>query len=265
MDPRNDEPFDRGPWRKLLGADTGAPTKDMDRRVLAEARRALTPRINKWWLPASLAASLLLAVLIVQWQLADSGAPAHVTESDVPATQAGGDVHFELAAPPADSDLPPPPMEAPPGAAADAAAPMIEMPVLESRSAAREKAPTAVTAAPAAVAPESERRDQALMRERSSTDAFSAGAAKESSAAPAPPGAIAAPPSAQAEESSGALGNLSVTGARKAEARSPEAWYAEIEALRAAGHVDEADAELARFKAAHPGWIEQHRQQNQRQ
>ena len=73
MDPRNDEPFDRTPWRRLLGADSGAPTQDMDRRILAEAGRALTPRVARWWLPASLAASLLLAVLIVQWQLADSG------------------------------------------------------------------------------------------------------------------------------------------------------------------------------------------------
>ncbi len=83
MDPRNDEPFDRTPWRRLLGADSGAPTPDMDRRIFAEARRALTPRVAGWWLPASLAASVLLAVLIVQWQLADSGAPAHVSESDV--------------------------------------------------------------------------------------------------------------------------------------------------------------------------------------
>jgi K(+)-stimulated pyrophosphate-energized sodium pump len=52
----------------------------VDRRILAEARRVLTPRIARWWLPASLAASLLLAILIVQWQLADSSPPTHVTE-----------------------------------------------------------------------------------------------------------------------------------------------------------------------------------------
>lgn len=260
MDPKNDEPFDRGPWRRLLGADTGAPTQDMDRRILAEARRALTPRINKWWLPASLAASLLLAVLIVQWQLADSGAPAHVTESDVPAAPARGGDNY-LSAPPAEADLSSPVLQDSAGAGADAAAPMIEMPAFEAPPAPAAAASAAT--APAAVEPESERRDQALMRERFSSDELKADAAKESSVAPAPPAAIAPPPAAQAEESSGALGNLSVTGARKAEARSPEAWYAEIEALRAAGHVEEAEAELLRFKAAHPDWIEQHRQQNQ--
>lgn len=40
--------------------------------------------------------------------------------------------------------------------------------------------------------------------------------------------------------------------------RPPEEWYAEIRKLRAAGHVSEADEELARFKAAYPGWLEQH-------
>lgn len=40
--------------------------------------------------------------------------------------------------------------------------------------------------------------------------------------------------------------------------RPPEEWYAEISKLRAAGHVREADEELARFKAAYPGWLEQH-------
>ena len=39
---------------------------------------------------------------------------------------------------------------------------------------------------------------------------------------------------------------------------TPEAWYAEIEALRKAGRNAEADAELARFEAAYPDWIKQH-------
>ncbi len=38
--------------------------------------------------------------------------------------------------------------------------------------------------------------------------------------------------------------------------RDPEAWLAEIAALRAAGRDDEADAELVRFEQAWPGWLE---------
>jgi hypothetical protein len=39
---------------------------------------------------------------------------------------------------------------------------------------------------------------------------------------------------------------------------TPEAWYAAIEALRKSGRNAEADAELARFEAAYPGWIKKH-------
>jgi hypothetical protein len=41
-------------------------------------------------------------------------------------------------------------------------------------------------------------------------------------------------------------------------ARTPEAWYAQIEKLRAAGRVEEADRELEQLKKAYPGWLEQY-------
>jgi hypothetical protein len=198
MDPRNDEPFDRRPWRRLLGADSGAPTQDVDRRILAEARRALMPRVARWWLPASLAASLLLAVLIVQWQLADSGAPAHVTESDV--LLAPAPIAADEAAPAAAMELPAQRQEEPAKPAANVAPPLIDVPILESQR------------APVAEAPA----------------AFGKLRAKES----------------------------------YEESRTPEEWYADIEALRAAGRIKEADAELARFKSKYPGWLERHQQQN---
>lgn len=227
MDPRNDEPFDRTPWRRLLGADSGAPTQDMDRRILAEAGRALTPRVARWWLPASLAASLLLAVLIVQWQLADSGAPAHVTESDVLLTPAP--IVAEEAAPAAAMDLPAQRREEPAEPAVNVAPPLIDVPILESRRAPVAEAPAAP---PAARSPASEPQEPALARERAQ------------------------------KESARALGNFHERSEPAAEARSPEEWYAEIEALRAAGHIEEADAELARLEAVYPGWLEHHRQQN---
>jgi len=46
------------------------------------------------------------------------------------------------------------------------------------------------------------------------------------------------------------------------ESRTPEKWYADIEALRTSGRIKEADAELARFKSEYPGWLERHQQQN---
>jgi hypothetical protein len=47
------------------------------------------------------------------------------------------------------------------------------------------------------------------------------------------------------------------TGAAAAPPRSPEAWYAEILELRAAGRIEEAERELERLREAWPGWLEQ--------
>jgi hypothetical protein len=58
-----------------------------------------------------------------------------------------------------------------------------------------------------------------------------------------------------AERASGITGTMAEQPAAKA--RTPEAWYADIEALRKAGRIEEADAELARFEAAYPQWLKQ--------
>ena len=208
MDPRNDEPFDREAWRQLLAADANAPPKDTDRVILAEARRALTPRISRWWLPASLAASLLLAVLLVQWQLQESGAPALVTESDVLSAPAASATNREAV-----------PREAP--AEVPAATP-IPAPLVEEE---RGLSPPHVDAAPAV---------------------------GEQAADEAPP--------AQAE-STRELGKLQASKQSAAARRNPEEWYAEIETLRAAGRIEEAETELARLEAAWPGWLASHRQE----
>jgi outer membrane protein assembly factor BamD (BamD/ComL family) len=43
--------------------------------------------------------------------------------------------------------------------------------------------------------------------------------------------------------------------------RTPEEWYAQIEALRAAGRIEQAKAELEKLEAAYPGWLEKHLRQ----
>jgi hypothetical protein len=70
----------------------------------------------------------------------------------------------------------------------------------------------------------------------------------------AAPRADAAPMAA--ERAGGITSTIKAQPAAKA--RAPEAWYADIEALRKAGRIEEADAELARFEAAYPEWLEQH-------
>src|SRR6185295_2424584 len=110
--------------------------------------------------------------------------------------------------------------------------------------------------------------------------------AHEAPAAAAPPPAERADAVAPARESrteraapvlqaapTQALGNVAAPGSRevskeasgkeRAESdaatagRTPEEWYAEIEALRAAGRDVEADAELAKLEEAYPGWLAQ--------
>ena len=65
MERREDEtPFPREPWQKLLADAADGPPETTDARIRAAARRDLAPRGLRWWLPASLAASFVLAVMI---------------------------------------------------------------------------------------------------------------------------------------------------------------------------------------------------------
>lgn len=219
MSPTNEEPFDRESWRRLLAADTSAPSQETDRRILTEARRAHRPRVTSWYLPASLAASLLLAVFIVRWQLEDGSAPGPMTESDVISPPAPSVIESDRAVPAASveslhRDMPAEaPADAAPPAAAPAPAPSLQVPVRErEQPAAMESRVDAAAAVPAQAEPS---------RELAKSQAF-----KESGAT----------------------------------LQDPDEWFAEIEALRAAGRIEEADIELARLEAAWPGWLASHRE-----
>jgi hypothetical protein len=240
MATEDDKPIAREPWQRLLRERYDAPPEVTDARIRAAARRALAPRPSRWWLPASLAASVLLAVMLVQWQYGDDRAPAYVTESEVAA-----------------------PMSAAP-AATDADAAAADQPaadVAESAERAREarQAPTKdAPVAPPTVPPplmglpEYDSLPAASVKREMPTTAITASepAAK---AATAPP--------ARVEESRN-FDKLHGLEQSAAAPRDPEEWYAKIEALRAAGHIEEADAELARLEAAWPGWIAKNHPQN---
>ncbi|MBM4218958.1 MAG: hypothetical protein FJ171_04845 [Gammaproteobacteria bacterium] len=88
MEGRDDEaPFPREPWQRLLGESGNRPPETTDARIRAAARRALTPRSRRWWLPASLAASVVLAVLIVRSEFDTVRRPV-MTESAIPGDSA---------------------------------------------------------------------------------------------------------------------------------------------------------------------------------
>lgn len=242
MEPDQDQPIAREPWQRLLRERYDAPPEVTDARIRAAARRALTPRPSRWWLPASLAASVLLAVMLVQWQYGDDRAPAYVTESDVAAPMSAAPAAADAAAADAASD------EAAaesaggarelrqvPAAKPDVAAPSVPPPLLDLPAYSAPPEPAGERAAP--------------------TTAITASEPAES-AAPATP---ATPAGVAESRTFGKLGALK----ESAEApRDPEEWYEEIEALRAAGRIDDAEAELARLEAAWPGWLEKNHPQS---
>lgn len=233
METDNDKPIAREPWQRLLRERYDAPSEVTDARIRAAARRALAPRAARWWLPASLAASFLLAVMLVQWQYGDDRGPAYVTESDVVGPK------FEAT----------PTTEAP---AADAAA--SDGRAQDAREVPAEKSDVAPQSVPPALVEPPEYNaspEPALDRESPST-AITA-------TAPLQDAVQAAPARAVAPSGLGMLGGLRESAATP---RDPEEWYAAIEALRAEGRIDDANAELVHLEAAWPGWLEKNHPQN---
>lgn len=213
---------DRDAWRRVLQRGAGAPPRTTDERIRAQARRALAPHTGRWWLPASLAASLLLAVLVVQWQYEDIRSPALVTESDIaPAADrasAAGPATEQATAPAAAEE-------------AYVPAPAMELPALPAAP------PAAGKAAPAAM-------PARQAEERAGSAEFAAPSLRAESP---PVTGVTQSASVHAREISAD------------DAETPEAWYARIERLRAAGRNEEAEAELRRLEEAHPGWLEERR------
>ena len=240
MEPDQDQPIAREPWQRLLRERYDAPPEVTDARIRQAARRALAPRPSRWWLPASLAASVLLAVMLVQWQYADDRAPAYVNESDVAAPMRAAPVAKDAGAVAADEGT------------TDA---------LESAGRAREARQAPATGA--AVAPPSV--PPPLMELPAYDSAPAASAERETAVtgitAGAPAQAVAPARSAPTAESR-SLGKLGALKESAAAPRDPEEWYEEIEALRAAGRIDDAEAELARLETAWPGWLEKNHPQN---
>ena len=295
MTANEDKPVDREAWRRLLEGDGERPPELTDARIRAKARQAIAPRTGRWWLPASLAASLLLAVLLVQRQYDRPAAPAIVSESD-------------YAMGPAEAPAPSRRDETAPDAAlmdAPEVAAVAERPVApaapEREQQTREFVPPPPVVPPPLVnlpAVEESRVASAAAESRANAPAAdaTAGYAAPADAALANAAPAQAPPAAQAKrEEEEDVGEIVVTGSRRRQGslesstpvtqvtsadvaarsqgatgalvkstdvkRSPEEWYAEIEKLRAAGKKRAAKRELEKLEAAHPGWLEEHLKQ----
>jgi hypothetical protein len=220
--PDEEAPFAREPWRRLLAAGEDGPPETTDARIRAAARRDLAPRGRRWWLPASLAASFVLAVVIAQSQFGTIRR-APMTESDrTGGTAMEARIIDRSDGPEAREEGRSPDVAAPrPKAAARQPAPAVDHGYPDEESGSDEAG-----AAPRVSGPEHE------VRAASEPPAESSFAVPDAPAPAADAAAQAAPP-------------------------TPEAWYAQILELRALGRTDEAERELERLRRAWPGWLEQ--------
>lgn len=277
-DRANEANVPREPWKRLLEDSAAGPPETTDARIRAAARRDLVPRGQRWWLPASLAASFVLAVLIVRSEIGSGGRVL------IPASEQGGNEAMDArliergegvqarepgAAPSAPSRKEPDqrqkqepdvygyadsemgsedagasPLVGGPEREIEAASEMPEERIQFDRAAseaAARTAPAAAAKAPAAA--------PAAAAPAGASGAAAAVAAPRSAegASPWTPTHVAAPVDNVKPQPTGAL----------AELPTPEAWYAAIEKLRREGRTAEAERELERLKKAYPGWLEE--------
>jgi hypothetical protein len=221
MERHDDEaPFPREPWQRLLGESGDRPPETTDARIRTAARRALAPRSRRWLLPASLAASLVLAVMIVYPEFGAIRRPV-LTES-----AASGE-----------SPAATPPRAAP---ARKSAGPE-EYGDLDAETSAEDAG-----IGPRVGGPEHELRAASELPAEATTDVETVAAPGMPTDVPAPRAESAAPLSARTAETR-ALTEEPVP-------KPPEAWYAEIRRMFAAGHRDAAERELERLRKAYPEW-----------
>ena len=227
-----------GRLRRIHASAEGAsPPASVDATILGRSRDAVraSSRSRRWWIPASVAATALIAVSLVTriQHEAATGLPENsVVTARKPSTEAAS------------------------------AAPGPSL-VQDSSSQPAPDAPAAVEDAPPLPAdPEAEKRGmpprQAMPRMKSTpevpptsahpdTGAALAGTATVEASglarvAPAP--AVTAPAAAAARTAESAAGAV-----------TPEAWLERIEALEAAGRLEEAARERALLEEAYPGWL----------
>jgi hypothetical protein len=294
MNERDDEaPFPREPWQRLLEDSSDAPPETTDARIRAKARRDLAPRGHHWWLPAALAASLVLAVVIVRSEFGSGGRIHYVSSTETgedamqgrPVERNEGEQAREPGRSPTATEL----SKEKPREAADS-----DVYGHADSELGQEDAGTG----PRVGGPERERRSASEAPEER-MEAKSSPTRTDSSSFASEPAPAATPPTdpqkaaVAASKEGKKLDQVTVTGSRAQEAQAPsswtpthvaapvddvqprsaglvaknptpQAWYAAIEKLRADGRTREADRELEKLKNAYPGWLEQHLKQQKK-
>lgn len=273
MDEKDDTtPFPREPWQRLLDDTSDGPPETTDARIRAAARRDLAPRFHRWWLPASLAASFVLAVFVVQSQFGTLRVPV-ARESD---QGAGGAITARIV----DREEA---KEARPSGAAPSAPGKRAAQAREEAEADAYGYPDSELAADSAGAGPMIGGPERELKEAMELPQESAAASQPRVVTDLP-----SPPPAAGNEDAEDLSNVVVPGSRRRHEeiavtasevqaqgvaatppattrvrpppfeKTPETWYAYIEKLRTQGKVEEADRQLERLERAYPGWVERY-------
>ncbi len=232
--PDEQAPFPREPWQRLLEDPTDGPPETTDARIRAAARRDLAPRGRRWWLPASLAASFVLAVMIVHSEFGTIRR-APMTESEATGNAAINARIIERGAGPEAREV----GKSPSAAARRAAPAQKQAEADEYGDLDAETGSEEAGVGPRVGGPEHELRAASELPDE-------AAASADDSFAPA---AAAPQPSASAGFE-----------AEPAEPvpPSPEAWYAAIQKLIEQGRLAEAESELEALRKAYPDWAAAH-------
>lgn len=285
MNERADEAnVPREPWQRLLEDSADGPPETTDARIRAAARRDLTPRGPRWWIPASLAASFVLAVLVVRSEIGSGGRiPILVTER-------GGDEAMDARI--IDRNEGEQAREPGQSPAAASAKPSKQTESAESDAYGytdSELGQEAAGTGPLVGGPERDLKSASEMpEEKIPLDLPASRDNERAELANAAPARASAPPAdARAAKEDKKLSEVIVTGSRQRvesapsswtpthvaapvdnmptqgvvsleKVQAPEAWYAAIEKLRREGKTKDADRELERLKKAYPGWLEEH-------
>ena len=247
MERRDDEaPFPREPWQRLLGESPDGPPETTDARIRAAARRDLAPRGPRWWLPASLAASFVLAVMIVRSEFGTLQRPLRV-ESDVAGDSAIDARLIERGAGPEarESGRSPSaaaqraqrarPQAVPEDYGYDGAETGTEDAGVGPRVGGPEHELRAASELPGEATSSEETRIDSLKRQ----EALESATADESKPASAPPSVSSAALSGNTDQPV---------------PPSPELWYAQIRKMIAEGRRAEAERELEALRKAYPDW-----------
>ncbi|MBX5460498.1 MAG: hypothetical protein IRZ28_05345 [Steroidobacteraceae bacterium] len=238
-------------YRKLAARDHSEPSPELDRRILEQARQALesppaAPRRQRarWWVPASLAASLLVVLGVVTSVVRNGGGRAERAASPAPLVAEARDFAPRQPSERAASVAPEATVLKSPQDRRLTAMGREDLPTLARTGALRVE----VDSPPVAHVPHTTSIAVRPVHIEPGVQAFEPGALTATAEA-----ANASVTANLKDASSTAAPAAGETGVQTAKRKDPRAWLQRIERLRAEGRLAEAEREMAAYRQAFPG------------